>query len=391
MGRPKKDYRIKPGRRDDGQPFFDLLVDGKKFRLAATDQASAEAEGQARFAQLGTTKPPTTAITLQDAFTAYLASDTFKLYKALTQSQRRSHIELIMATPASNGKHELRDSLLGDWLHDPEAPDTVRRIMSLCGTKAAAANHRLKALNQFFIWLLGPEAQAGEARLTLKVGRHPTNPCSAVAKATPKRSKDGVFKQGYTPFTTDQVSDWLHASKDDPDENRVVRLLLMAGARLSDLIRLNRGMIKQTDAGRVLTYTCEKGKDSAFRPPSIAVVPMVPELEALIAEVPHDQFVFIQSEHGRPYSCTESLGNRIRKWRRAAGLPEGLSAHSMRKAATHWWLRNHRDLIANNFSLKTIFGWATDKELDRYTRDFAREEEAKGMLIKLSERRKTAR
>ena len=53
--------------------------------------------------------------------------------------------------------------------------------------------------------------------------------------------------------------------------------------------------------------------------------------------------------------------------------------------------RPHRDLIANNFSLKTIFGWATDKELDRYTRDFAREDEAKGMLIKLGERHKAAR
>lgn len=227
------------------------------------------------------------------------------------------------------------------------------------GTEAAAANHRLKALNQSFIWLLGAEAEAGAARLTLKVGRDATNPCRDVAKATVKRSKDGTSKQGYTPFTNDQVGDWLHVSKDDLDENRVVRLMLMTGARL--------------------------------RPPSIAVVPMVPELEALIAELPHDQFVFIQSEHGRPYSCTESLGNRIRKWRRAAGLPEGLSAHSMRKAATHWWLRNHRDLIANNFSLKTIFGWATDKELDRYTRDFAREKEAKWMLIKLGERRKAAR
>ena len=48
----------------------------------------------------------------------------------------------------------------------------------------------------------------------------------------------------------------------------------------------------------------------------------------------------------------------------------------MRKAATHWWLRNHRDLIPNTFALKTIFGWVTDKELNRYTRDFDREAEA---------------
>jgi hypothetical protein len=42
----------------------------------------------------------------------------------------------------------------------------------------------------------------------------------------------------------------------------------------------------------------------------------------------------------------------------------------------------------NTFALKTIFGSVTDKELDRYTRDFDREAEAVGMLIKLNERRK---
>jgi hypothetical protein len=40
--------------------------------------------------------------------------------------------------------------------------------------------------------------------------------------------------------------------------------------------------------------------------------------------------------------------------------------------------------------LKTIFGWVTDKELNRYTRDYDREAEADGMLIKLSERQKAS-
>ena len=393
-GRPKKQYRIKLQGYRAGQPFFDLVVGGRKFRLAATNQAAADAEGRARFARTTTGAEPSkwpAGITLRDGFTAYVASDSFKLYKPLTQSQRRSHLKLIENTPASSGKHGLGDSLLSDWLHDPDAADAVRRVMSLCGTQAAAANHRLKALDQLFRWLLGAEAQAGEARLKLKVGRHATNPCRDIAKATPKRSKDGTFKRGYTPFTNDQVDDWLHASKDDPEQNRAVRLLLMTGARLSDVIRLNRGMIKTVDGGgRLLTYTCVKGRDSAFRPPSVAVVPIVPELEALIDEMPKARFTFIVSEYGRPFARTESLGNRIRKWRRDCGLPEGLSAHSMRKAATHWWLRNHRDLIANNFSLKTIFGWATDKELERYTRDFDRAEEARGMLVRLSERRKAS-
>src|SRR5215468_7982855 len=49
----------------------------------------------------------------------------------------------------------------------------------------------------------------------------------------------------------------------------------------------------------------------------------------------------------------------------------------------------NRDLIPNTFALKTIFGWVTDKELNRYTRDFDREAEAVGMLIRLNERRQT--
>jgi hypothetical protein len=64
------------------------------------------------------------------------------------------------------------------------------------------------------------------------------------------------------------------------------------------------------------------------------MVPLLPELEARIAELPRDQ-LFIQSQWGRPFSCTEGLGNRIRKWRRTCGLPEGLIVHGTRKAATH--------------------------------------------------------
>ena len=89
------------------------------------------------------------------------------------------------------------------------------------------------------------------------------------------------------------------------------------------------------------------------------------------------------------FKSAARFGNRVRA--HEAGLPEGLSAHGMRKAATHWRLRNHRDLIPNSFALKTIFGWVTDKELNRYTRDFDREAEAMGMLIKLNERRSLRR
>jgi len=395
---PKKAYNVhKNGQRADGSPFFDMVIDGRKQRLDATTREAAEAEAKALFTK-GVKPPPVKPIarandTLRDAFLPYLASDDFKRYKALTNTQRRSTIEMVLKTPVKSGRHTIGETKLADWLHGPEAADAILHIMGLCGDKAAAANKRLQALDLFFKWLLKKsEPQAGAARLAFNVGPHAANPCRDIEKAEPKRDARGRARRGYQAFTGDQVNDWLRDSKDDVQENRTIRLLQMTGARLSDLYRLNRSMVKTLDNGdRVLTYTCTKGKDSAFwAQDAVAVVPMVPELEALIDELPKDQLMFIVSEHGRAYSCPESLGNRIRNWRRTAGLPEGLSAHGMRKAATHWWLRNHRDLIANNFSLKTIFGWATDTELDRSTRDFTREAEARGMLVRLAARRKAS-
>ncbi len=82
MGRPRKGFYVKVSGYRAERPFFDLVVGGRKFRLAATDQAAAEAEGRANFERISIgavrSKGPT-GITLRDGFTAYLASDSFKL------------------------------------------------------------------------------------------------------------------------------------------------------------------------------------------------------------------------------------------------------------------------------------------------------------------------
>lgn len=408
MPRPRKDYRIKLQGHRAGHPFFDLIVDGKKHRLAATDCAAAVTESAARYERVVLAReaarlaeaapgPRQPALkprkgSLREGVSAYLGSDTFGLYKAGTVRQRKSMFDLIMQSPSSSGRHVLGDSLLVDWLHGIDARDAVIRIMAACGDKVEAARRRLIALDQFFRWLLSDEPHAAEARTAFRINaKTALNPCKGVEPPKRKRSRgDGAMRRGHLPFTDEQVEEWLKACKDDREQHRAVRLLQMTGARISDLHRLNRGMIKKTSHGRVLTYIPTKGDDSAFRDgrPDPAVIPLVPELEGLIGELPADRFTFISSEFGRPYQSAASFGNRVRKWRREAGLPEGLSAHGMRKAATHWWLRNHRDLIPNNFALKTIFGWVTEKELIRYTRDFDREAEAVGMLIRLNERRR---
>ena len=335
MSRPRKDPRIKLQGHRAGHPFFDLIVDGKKFRLAASSQEEAAAEGASRYEQInlernaqqttqaapGPRQPALKPETgpLREAVSAYLTSDTFALYKAGTIRQRRSMFDLIMQSPASNGRHVLGDSLLVDWLHGLDARDAVLRIMAGCGDKVEAARRRLIALDQFFRWLLSDEPHAAEARTAFRINsRTARNPCQDVEPPKRKRSKDGGgMRRGHTPFTNEQLEDWLKpagrrraTSRCAPPDHGRAHATFTGGIAAWSRRRRMAG----------LTYIPTKGDDSAFRDgrPDPAVILLVPELEALIDDLP-DRFTFIHSDFDRPYRSAAGFGNRVRKWRREAG------------------------------------------------------------------------
>jgi integrase len=400
MARPKKDYRVQLKDRRGGRERYELLVDNQRYLLQAETKAEAEAEGAERYRELqarraapampGPDQPAVTPRrgTLRAAVTAYMRSDKWRTFKPLSHLAQTSTFNIVMRQPAPPpSRNVLGDSLLSYWLGQPHGSELVRLVMAECGTQRHAANKRLIHLRTLFKWLLSKTPDAAKAREELGVSvSSAINPCIGVDKPEPTR--DGK-RHGHLAFADDDIEEWLRASKDDAEQNRAIRWMQILGPRVSDLHRLNRFMIKATPYGKVLTYKQVKGSGSMYRagePPEI-VVPWVPELQALLDELPADRTHFLQSKWGQPFKSARSMSNKVRSWRKECGLPEGLSAHGMRKSATHWWLANYADLIGNNFSLKAIFGWVTDKELERYTRDFNRKRTAEGMLIKLSERR----
>jgi len=401
MARPRKDYRVKLKDRQSGRPRYELLVDGQRYALESTDKAAAESEGAARYAQILADKTTARATpgpiqparlpqgkTLRAAITAYYESEKWRSFKPLTHKGQRSNFNLVMNLPApAPNRHVLGDSLLADWLAPGgNGGEAVLRVMASCGNKSHAANHRLGVLDTLFGWLLGNEPDAAEARAVLGVSKIARNPCVGIEKMAPRR--DGK-RRGHLAFTDDNIAAWLHASKDDWQQNWTVRLMQIIGPRVSDLHRLNRGMVRTTPTGKVLTFKQTKGSDSMYRagdPPDI-VIPMVPELQALIDELPADRFCFIHSEWDQPFTSAASMSMKVQKWRKECGLPEGLSAHGMRKSATHWWLDNYGAVI-NDFTMKAIFGWITTKELERYTRDYNRQRQALGLLVRLSDHRR---
>lgn len=65
------------------------------------------------------------------------------------------------------------------------------------------------------------------------------------------------------------------------------------------------------------------------------------------------------------YASPNSFGNKFRDWVRQAGLPEHCTGHGIRKAAA----TRAADNGATHTELMAMFGWLTEKEATRYTRE----------------------
>jgi len=79
--------------------------------------------------------------------------------------------------------------------------------------------------------------------------------------------------------------------------------------------------------------------------------------------VPTGQLTFLVTELGKPFTAA-GFGNWFRDRRREAGIPEGYSAHGLRKA----FLTFGSNLKLTSQELAALAGHRTLKEVERYTR-----------------------
>lgn len=91
-------------------------------------------------------------------------------------------------------------------------------------------------------------------------------------------------------------------------------------------------------------------------------MPAAPQLlEAIVAMPVTGTEAFLINDYGKPFTRA-GLGNKMREWCDAAGLPH-CSAHGLRKAAT----RRAAEHGASQQELKAVGGWTTDKQVGVYT------------------------
>jgi integrase len=106
------------------------------------------------------------------------------------------------------------------------------------------------------------------------------------------------------------------------------------------------------------------------------IIPVLPELAAIINSSRTGDLAFIAGERGRPMT-KESFGNWFRGACQAAGVPG--SAHGLRKAGATRAAENGATVA----QLEAIYGWTGGKMASLYTRQADRAKLAREVMGKL--------
>jgi integrase len=144
-------------------------------------------------------------------------------------------------------------------------------------------------------------------------------------------------------------------------------LLLGTGQRRSDVVTMGRQhvrgdriSVKQSKTGKALT------------------IPMSDELRAAIDATPADHLTFLTTASGKPFTAA-GFTNWFRDRCNEAGLPNGLSAHGLRKAMC----RRLAEAGCSANEIAAISGHKTLREVQRYTEAVDQERMARTAIKRL--------
>ena len=138
-------------------------------------------------------------------------------------------------------------------------------------------------------------------------------------------------------------------------------LLLQVGQSRCDVVRMGRQHVRSG------TLSLQRQKTGV-----LFDVPVMPTLQQAIDAMPaSDHLTFLVTAQGKPFSAA-GFGNWFREICDAAGLPKRCTSHGLRKAAA----TRLADRGATTTELKAWFGWKTDSEAERYTRNADRKSAA---------------
>lgn len=344
-------------RRGNVRLYFQAHRKARKVRI---DAAEGSAEFFARYHELlaeqsaaevpagGPGPPRPLAGTFRWLCVEYMKAAVWNGLGEGTQAKRRKQMESIWDEPVHPGAAQT----FGETDFVDITTKALRVLRDRKSDAPEAANHRVKILRGVFKWALIDEHVAA-------------NPARDLA----------YIKTGSSGFHTWEVEEVRRYEACHPIGTKArlaLALLMWTGVRRSDVVLLG----KQHVRNGWLKFRQVKGQR---RKPKVTEIPILTELQEVIAASPCGELTFLVTDYGRPFTAG-GFGERMRKWCREAGLTE-CSSHGLRKAAAVIAAENG----ATSQQLMAIFGWEVLTEAERYTKAADRKKmagNAMGLLVR---------
>ena len=203
-------------------------------------------------------------------------------------------------------------------------------------------------------------------RLAVGLGWRRDNP---VREAPRYATKPG----GYHTWTEAEITQYLAVHPPGTTAHAAMTIMLYSGAAKVDAVALGPDNV----VGGRLRYRRQK---TARRSEVVIDIPVHPALRAVLDDLPEGITTFLQTQDGQPRS-PGALGNQMRKWCDAAGLPH-CTSHGLRKAIA----RRLAEAGATPHEIAAVTGHASLSEVQRYTAAVDRPrlaDEAFGKLLRL--------
>lgn len=272
----------------------------------------------------------------------YFRSEPFKRYDELTKADKRSVLNRYCETA-------------GDLPYAALRKEDVERSRDKRSSTPGAADKLVKYLRVMFKWAIDKKhAQQ--------------NPAIGVAKINTE-------SVGWHTWTPAEVDVYRKRHNIGTKARLTLELMMNVGARISDAARIGR----QHEAEGWLKFVAWKNRNKKSR--KTIECPITPDLAASLAATPTGDMTYLVNDLGRAFTIN-GLGNKMRDWCDAAGLPQ-CSSHGLRKAAAVILAENG----ATAPELCALFGWSKLETAEIYIREAQKRKMVGNAFARLDEYR----
>ena len=333
-----------------GKPHRYFRRAGKRFRLPGLPGSTEfMAAYQAALDGIPATGGPSphlqkaaTPGTVDWLVSAYLASATFK---ALAPETQRSRANILQNFRAADGDKRIFVTVNGKsvmWLK----ADNLQTIINKKSITPHAQRNLLNTLRAIFKWAVSE-------------GKLPSDPTVGVTRPRIKNKNDG-----YRTWTDAEMEQYIARHPISPKAYLAFVLLRDTGVRRGDAVRLDpqhirHDLLPKSPHGYLSVVQGKTG--------TLVEVPITDALQAAIDACPSNHLTFLVTSQGQPFTDA-GFTNWFRDRCNEAGLPNGLSAHGLRKARSQ--LIAEKGVSAHGIAAVT--GHKTLSEVQRYTAQFDR-------------------